>query len=347
MACGHPFFAARGLFLTVGHVNSERIAPVLERKSEACELSIVTSVYRAAECLHELHRRLTEVLPTVTPRYEIVIVDDGSPDNAWEVMSELAGKDAHVRCVKLARNFGHHYAISAGIDHARGRRLVVMDSDLEDRPEEIPALYAKAEAGFDVVFGRRMQRTHGAIKRFFARSFYRVFAYLYDGPVDPTVGNFSVISDRVATNFRRYRERNRAYGLFVAWLGFKTGYVDITHGTRFAGSSAYTLRRQVRFAIESIVSQSNKPLMITAQLGFVIAACSVAYGVFLITRFAIWATPVEGWTSIMVSLYFLGGLILMSLGIVGVYLGKVFDETKGRPLYVVETTLNVGDENRS
>ena len=313
------------------------------RPSVPTLVSVVAPAYRCATCIPELHRRVQaafEEVPGID--FELLLVDDGSPDPDWARIQELAVTDTRVKGIRLARNFGQHHAITAGIDHARGAWVVVMDCDLQDRPEEIPNLYRKAAGeGLDVVFAQRITRQDPCLKVFLSRCFNRVVNLLSSIPIDPTVGNFSIASAQVIRSYRRLRESSRAYGLGLLWCGYRVGYLPVEHGARFAGRTTYTFGRSLNLALESITSLSNKPLRLSIAVGFTMAAAAFLFGLFLIIRFLFWAIPVEGWTSTMVSLYFLSGMILAFLGILGLYVGKVFDEVKGRPIYLVRQFLNL------
>ncbi len=310
-------------------------------------LSVVTPVYGAEGCLRELYARLTEVLGKLVPDYEIVMVEDGGGDRSWDIISELASKDRRVKGIKLGRNFGQHHAIAAGLDYARGEWIVVMDCDLQDRPEEIPKLYRKSQEGFDIVFARRRDRKDNWFKRFRSKAFSLVYNWLGDIKLDNSVASFSIASHRVIDNVRRFRERDRSYPILLSWVGFRRGYVDVEHSERFEGRSAYTFRRLVDFAVASIVSQSNKPLRLSIRFGFLLASASTIYGVYLVIRYFVYGVPVAGWTSVIVSVLLIGGMLFANLGILGLYLGKVFDEVKNRPLYIVERTRNTGDRAES
>jgi polyisoprenyl-phosphate glycosyltransferase len=309
-------------------------------------ISVVIPLYRCEACIPELHGRLVRVLTEIGAGFEIVYVNDASPQGDWAIVRDYAKVDSRVKAIDLSRNFGQHYAITAGIDHAEGDWVVVMDGDLQDPPEEIPRLYAKAQEGFDVVFGRKPNRKHGVMKRFLSRGFSRVLGFLTDQKLDNAVTHFSIVSRDVALNLRKFKERNRSYAYFVTWLGFKTGYIDVEHHERFAGDGSYTLRKQLRLAFEMTVSQSDKPLRVTIAFGFTIALLAFAYGTFQILRYLFWGYPIVGWTSVIVSIYFIGGLLFIALGVVGLYIGRIFEETKGRPLYVIKTAMNIGQAQK-
>ena len=301
-------------------------------------LSVVIPVYRAEGILEELYRRLRAALETLTPDFEIVLVEDCGGDRSWDVIRELARRDGRVRGIQFSRNFGQHYGITAGLDHCDGDWVVVMDGDLQDRPEEIPALYAKALEGYDVVIARRGIRNHPPLKRFASWAFYKLFSWLADIEYDGATGNFRIVSRRVVENYRRIREQMRFFGGLVAWMGFPTTMVDVQQDARLAGSSSYSLRRLLRLAVEAIIAYSDKPLRLAVRLGFVMALFSFVFGLFIIYRALVYGVPVVGWPSLFVSLYFIGGIIIVILGILGIYLGKTFDEAKKRPLYVVMHT---------
>lgn len=298
-------------------------------------LSVVIPVYRCANCIDELYRRLVATLEDMTFDFEIVLVNDASPDEAWIRIKRLSDKDSRVKGINLSRNFGQHHAITAGIDHASGEWIVVMDCDLQDRPEEIKRLYTKAQEGYDVVFARRYQRQDRLFKRWASKCFYLVLDYFTDNKSDHTVANFSISSRTVVDNYKTMREQHRLYPLFLQWMGFHTAYVNVEHAERFSGKSAYDFRKLLHLAIDSIVAQSNKPLRLSIKFGFSISFGSLLYGLWLMYRYFFLAQPVAGWTSVMVSIYFIGGLLFANLGVLGLYIGKVFDEVKRRPLYVI------------
>lgn len=298
-------------------------------------ISIVIPVYKAEGCLDELYSRLKISLETITDDFEIVMVEDCGGDRSWPMIVDLANRDARVKGIQLSRNFGQHYGITAGLDHCDGDWVVVMDCDLQDRPEEIPRLYAKAQEGYDVVLARRGQRNDPVLKRFSSWLFYKVFSYLADMDYDGETGNFRIVSRKVVNSFRTMRERLRFFGGLVAWMGFPTGSVDVQHDERFAGQTSYTFRKLWKLAGETIIAYSDKPLRLSIRFGFVTSALAFAYGGYIVYRALAHDASIMGWSSLIVSLYFLGGIIISILGILGVYLGKAFDETKQRPLYII------------
>lgn len=304
-------------------------------------LSVVSPVYGCAAALPELCRRLAASISPVTGDYEIILVNDASPDDAWHAISALAATDPRVKGIDLSRNFGQHYAITAGLDHAHGDWVVVIDCDLQDQPEEIPKLYHKAQEGFDVVFARRAVRRDSALKRLSSRLFYALFDYLTEQQSDPAIANFGIYRNTVIANVRRMRESARAFPLFVRWLGFPSAVVDVDHAPRFAGRSSYNFSKLLHLAINSIVAQSNRPLRLSIKFGFLMAFCSLLLGAWHILRYLVHGVPVAGWTSVFVSIWLLGGLMFMNIGFLGLYIGRIYDETKGRPLYVVRDWRNL------
>ncbi|HHH37674.1 MAG TPA: glycosyltransferase [Epsilonproteobacteria bacterium] len=301
-------------------------------------ISVVTPVYGCCASLGSLYQRLRDTLSTITEDFEIIMVNDASPDNAWETIKELSRKDERVKGVNLSRNFGQHKAIVAGLDFAQGDWIVVMDCDLQDQPEDIIKLYNKALEGYDIVFGRRSERKDSIYKKLSSRLFYIVNDYFTENKMDNTVANFSIISREVLKSVQKFKEQNRVYSLYVNWVGFRKIEIDVEHAKRAEGKSSYTLSKMIDLAIESIVSQSNKPLRLSIKFGFLVSFVSLLYGVWLIISHFILAQKVPGWTSFMVSLYFIGGLLFANMGVMGLYIGKIFDETKNRPIYLVQET---------
>jgi dolichol-phosphate mannosyltransferase len=306
-------------------------------------ISIVSPVYGCKTCLFELYLRLKETVEKITHEFEIIFVDDASPDGAWETIIELANKDKRVRGISLSRNFGQHYAITAGLEYCSGDWIVVMDCDLQDKPEEIPKLYEETKKHFDVVFGRRVERQDTIFKKLFSKFFYRLFDFFTDNISDNTVSNFGIYSHIVIENYLRFTEKTRLFPLLIKWQGFKIGYIDIEHAKRISSESSYNFIKLVNLALNIIISHTNKPLRISIKVGFLMSFFSVLYLVYLISRKFYLDIPL-GWTSIMVSIFFIGGLILANLGLIGLYIGKIYDETKDRPLYIVRETIGEFNE---
>jgi dolichol-phosphate mannosyltransferase len=301
-------------------------------------ISVVVPVYKAENCLNELYARLKTSLESISLDFEILLIDDCGGDNSWQVIERLALADSRVRGIQFSRNFGQHYGITAGLDACRGDWVVVMDCDLQDRPEEIPRLHAKALEGYDIVLARRGVRKDSSLKRFTSWFFYKVFSYLADIEYDGESGNFRIMSRQVVENFRRMGEQLRFFGGLVQWMGFPTSSIEVEHSERFEGKSSYTLSKLWKLAAETIIAYSDKPLRLAVRFGFLMAFLSFCYGAYILGRSLVYSSPIPGWSSLIVSLYFIGGIIIGILGILGIYLGKTFDESKKRPLYIIRRT---------
>jgi glycosyltransferase involved in cell wall biosynthesis len=307
-------------------------------------ISIVIPVYKAQDCLDELYTRITNAVGSITQDFELLLVEDCGGDRSWEKIQALAKADARVKGVHFSRNFGQHYGITAGLDFCDGDWVVVMDCDLQDRPEEIPRLYEKAQQGHDVVLARRGSRSDPVLKRLTSWAFYKMFSYLADMDYDGETGNFRIMSRKVVANFRGMREQLRFFGGLVTWLGFSTASIDVQHDERFSGQTSYTFAKLWRLATETIIAYSDKPLRLAIRFGLSISLLAFCYGSYITYHALVNDVPIQGWSSLIVSIYFLGGIIIGILGILGVYLGKTFDEVKRRPLYVVrEMTFQPSD----
>ncbi|MFN8389610.1 MAG: glycosyltransferase family 2 protein [Bdellovibrionota bacterium] len=311
--------------------------------SSSIDISVVSPVYRAAAIVEELVFRLKSVLEPITPRFEIVLVEDGSPDSSWEQMAKASASDPRVKSIKLSRNFGQHYAITAGLFHARGSYVVVMDCDLQEDPRYIPELLAKARAGCEVVLTQKRKRAHSSFKNTTATAYNALCSWLSDSSLtqgSDEVGTFSLLSRKVVNEFLRIQDYHRHYLLVVRWLGFSTEFVEIDHAERFEGKSSYSVRKLVEHAINGVVSQSTKLLRVSITLGFMFCAASLCAIIVIVAAYFLHGFK-EGWPSIAVLILFSTGVNLLSLGVVGLYLGKTFEQVKGRPLFIVDKTLNL------
>ncbi|QKY70019.1 glycosyltransferase family 2 protein [Lentibacillus sp. CBA3610] len=309
-------------------------------------ISTVVPVYGCKNCLKELSGRIIDTIESIPADLEIILVNDASPDNAWDTIKALHEADNRIKGIDFARNFGQHHAITAGLDYAAGDWVVVMDCDLQDRPEEIQTLYKKAQEGYEVVFANRVVRQDNWFKRKASQLFYRVYDYFSGKTSDHTVANFSISEKKVIREFRQMREQNRFFPLFIQWMGYKTGNVPVEHNARKEGKTSYNLKKLITLATDAIISQSNKPLRLSIQFGFLLALGSLVYGMYLFIRYFFLDQHVQGWTSVMVSIYFIGGLIFFNFGVLGLYIGKIFNETKDRPLYLIRETTEDKDEER-
>lgn len=303
-------------------------------------ISVVIPVYQAESCLNDLYLRLVKSLTPITSDFEIILVEDCGNDNSWTIISALNAQDQRVKGLKLSRNFGQHYAITAGLDYCDSDWVVVMDCDLQDQPEEIPKLYHKALQGFDVVLANRGKRKDVWTKRVASWLFYRIFSYFLELDFDGNAGNFRIISRKVVVNLKQMREQLRFFGGLVSWMGFPTSQVEVQHAPRVHGKSTYTYARLIKLAAHCIIAHSDKPLKLSVHIGFLMAFLAFLYGSYILLNALLHSSVVPGWSSLIVSLYFIGGIIIAILGIIGIYLGKTFDETKKRPLYVIARTTD-------
>ena len=303
-------------------------------------ISAVIAVYQEEQLMRELYRRLRNALESISNDFEILFVEDGGRDNTWELITEFSREDPRVRGLRFSRNFGQHYAITAGLDNCDGDWVVVMDGDLQDRPEVIPSLYQKAQEGYEIVFVARQDRPESTRYKLLQRVFYWIFQMLAATEYDPKHGNFSIISRRVVEHFRGMHESLRFYGGIVHWLGFEETSISAKHGERFAGETQYNLRKRIQLAVRMILAHSDRPLSFSIGLGLAMAAISLGYGTYIVIRANLYDFPIEGWASVMAAIFFTGGMILTVLGVIGVYVGKIFNEMKSRPLYVVTDEAN-------
>ena len=316
-------------------------AACVEGNDHVC-ISVVIPVYKAEGCLVELYRRLTQSLEALQLTFEIIMVEDCGRDNSWGLIQEIAGRDSRLRGFKLSRNFGQHNAITAGLDQVRGDWTVIMDCDLQDKPEDIRGFIEKAREGFDVVIARNIVRRQSWFKQITARAFYGLFSWLAGYHYEDGVRSFRLMSRDATNALRAMREQMRSIGPLGMWIGFSSTYLDIKLEPRYEGRSSYNLQRLLGLAFRNIVAFSDKPLRISISVGFTMAGCAFAYGLYTVYRAMLYGIPVPGWTSLITSLYFIGGLILANLGVVGIYLGKTFEETKARPLYLIARCTTSG-----
>jgi polyisoprenyl-phosphate glycosyltransferase len=305
------------------------------------EVAVIVPVYAGRPFLRELCARIVTALEPVTAVFSIILVDDRSRDNVWELIQELGRAEPRIRGVQLSRNFGQHHAITAGIDYARARWYVVMDCDLQDAPEDIPLLYNKAQEGFDMVVGIGKREGHSGAKRLASRLFYAVFNRIAGINLEFGVSNFRIFSESVAGGLRQIREQLRCLPATLSFMGFEIAQVETRHYPRSEGKSSYSFRKLSKLALDTILAHSEVPLKVTACLGFVVAAISIVAGLSIVTRTLLFGSSVTGWASLMVSVFFVGGMQIFSIGVVGIYVGKTFEEAKRRPLYFVRDTLNI------
>ena len=304
-------------------------------------MSVVVPVRNEAENLLELYQRLSTVLPGLTADYEIVFVNDGSSDTSLEILEKLHFEDRHVAVIDLSRNFGHQAALTAGLDHVRGEAVVCMDADLQDPPEVVPQLVARWREGWDVVYAIRRKRKEGFIKRLAYAVFYRLLGRIADVEVPIEAGDFGLMDRRAVSEIRAMREHGRFLRGLRAWVGFNQTGVEYDRGRRFAGDVQYTWLKLFRLAVDGLCAFSAVPLRLATVLGLVVSAVSFAAVVLVLYLKLFTQSAIPGWAATVIPILFLGGVQLLTVGILGEYIARIFDEVKHRPPYIVKRSLGV------
>lgn len=300
-------------------------------------LSVVVPVYNEAAVLPEFHQRLAAVLATLALRCEVVYVDDGSSDGSAAIVAGLAGEDPRVASIELSRNFGKEIAMTCGLDHAQGDAVVIIDADLQDPPELIPRLVDEWRAGYDVVYARRSERLGETwLKKTTAALFYRLIQRIGQVAIPRDTGDFRLMSRRAVLALLQLREKHRFMKGLFAWIGFPQKAVDYCREPRFAGHSKFDYWKLWNFALEGLTSFTIAPLKIATYVGLLTALLAFGYGGWIIAKTLLYGEAVRGYPTLMVTILFLGGVQLMSIGVIGEYLGRTYDESKRRPLYFVQ-----------
>lgn len=300
------------------------------------KISVTCPIYQAEDTIAELIDRLESTLSNIADNYEIVLVNDGSDDASWEKLKARAAGNDKIIAINLSRNFGQHSAIAAGLEYCSGAFIVVMDCDLQDPPEAIRALHSKILEGFDVVFASRANRTDGLFKRMLSKWFFRFLGYLSGVRNDGGEGNFGIFSRKAIDAVQSMGDSTRWFPGMVRWVGFRQTSIPVEHGRRSTGKSTYSFSKLVHLAIDILLLSSEKPLRLIIKLGLTIAGFSFLFGLAIIYQTVMGRIGVAGWPSLIVSIWFLAGLIILILGFVGLYIGKVYNEVKGRPVFVVD-----------
>jgi glycosyltransferase involved in cell wall biosynthesis len=337
------------------HPTDRIVDPSRTKKGDQCAhgnrtnpvLSVVVPVYGCQSCIRRLHERLTATLQELDTAYEIILVDDRAEDGSWPEIERLAYLDGAVRGILLSRNFGQHAAITAGIRYARGTWVAVMDCDLQDPPEDIPRLFAKAMEGYDIVFGRRTHKKQANLPRRLLGILYywglRTFA---SANTSGEFGTLSILSRKSVDAFLELRDNDRHYTLALLWLGFKTAVVDYDPAPRFTGRSSYSFQRLLKLALDGVFFQTTFLLRLVVYLGFGFALIGGGLSLYLIYGRLV-GHVYPGWTGIVVAMLLQGGFIILSTGVTGLYIGKVFEQSRGRPLFVVDRiTDDVGSDSQ-
>ena len=303
--------------------------------------SIVVPVFNEEEVLNEFYKRLTIAMDKLKEKYEIIFVNDGSIDNSLEIMKKLHSNDKRIKIISFSRNFGHQMAITAGIDYASGEAVVTIDADLQDPPEMIPELIKKWKEGYDVVYGVRKKREgESFFKKATASIFYRLLNRVTDINIPLDAGDFRLMDRKVVNNLKQIREKNRYIRGLTSWIGFKQIGVLYKREKRFAGYTKYPLRKMLKFAFNAIFSFTNFPLKIATYFGFLVAGLSFLYLIYVLILKIFMNATIQGWASLIVAVLFLGGVQLICIGIIGEYIGRIGEEVKKRPLYIIEEIID-------
>jgi glycosyltransferase involved in cell wall biosynthesis len=305
------------------------------------KLAVIVPIYGSPNSIEPLSNRLIQVLGNLNVEFEIVFVEDHCPQGSWEEVEKVCAKHSFIKGIKFSKNFGQHYAILAGLRKVSDANyVVVMDGDLQDQPEDISLLYKKIKEGFDKVYVKRVNRKHSALEKLTSTLFYRFLSYMTETKQDSSIGNFGIYSQKVIKEISQLTEIARLFPVNARWVGFSDSYVEIEHNERHDGVSSYTFKKRLALAIDIALSFSEKPLWLVIKFGFLISTISFLYALYTFIQWIFGGVKVEGWTSLIISVWLLAGIIIAILGVVGVYVAKTFDETKRRPLYIIEKELN-------
>jgi dolichol-phosphate mannosyltransferase len=291
--------------------------------------------------LDELVQRIHAAIKDLTDNYEILLVNDCSPDLSWNKITEICARDKKVKGINLSRNFGQPYAITAGLSYAKGEYVAVIDCDLQNKPEDLPAMYRKAQEGYDIVSARRVVREDTFLKRLSSAMFHKAYDFLSGFKTDKAVAEFGIYSKKVVKVYCSIPEYSRSFVELVHTLGFKKTTVDVLHDHRLEGESSYNLYRLLKLSYDSIISNSNRPLHLAVSLGLIMSVLSFLMAIYNIFAKFYGLNEVVGYTSTIFSIWFVGGLLLFMMGVLGLYIGKIFDQVKGRPIFIVSETLNI------
>jgi len=305
-------------------------------KNKEIDISVIIPVYGCDKSLPELCERLTTSLESIVKKYEIILIDDCGIGSTWEVIQNITKRNNSVKGIRLSRNFGQHIAITAGLEESVGSWIVVMDCDLQDRPEEITRLYEKAQSGVDIVFAQRIDRQDSFFKKSTSRLFYRVLGYLTETKLDYSVANFGIYDRKVIDAILSMKEVHKFFPVMVRWVGFSSTSIKVTHADRVYGDTTYTLRSLIALSFGVMLSFSDKPLRLIVKVGFIVSSVSAIYVLSIVINVLLSGTTVVGWSSIMASLWLIFGILMSVAGVVGLYVGRTFDEAKCRPVYIIK-----------
>ncbi|MBT4735386.1 MAG: glycosyltransferase family 2 protein [Candidatus Marinimicrobia bacterium] len=312
-------------------------------KDKEIDISVIIPVYGCDKSLPKLYERLTASLESIVKKYEIILIDDCDPGNTWEIIQSIAKIDGSVKGIRLSRNFGQHIAITAGLEESIGSWVVVMDCDLQDKPEEIVKLYEKAQSGVDIVFAQRVDRQDSFFKKSASKLFYRVLGYLTETKLDYSVANFGIYDRKVINAVLSMKEVHKFFPVMVRWVGFSSASIKVSHADRIYGDTVYTLRSLIALSFGVMLSFSDKPLRLIVKFGFIVSFVSAIYALSIVIDVLLNGATVAGWSSMMASLWLIFGILMSIVGVVGLYVGRTFDETKCRPVYIIKdiTSKNI------
>lgn len=304
------------------------------------KMSVVVPVYGCPEALKPLHERLVATLCRITKEYEIILVNDGCPKDSWSEVVKLCKEDKHVIGMNLSRNFGQVNATNAGLEYASGDYVALMDCDLQDRPEALRDLYEEIEKGYDIVFAARKERKDNWFVKFCSKIFYSVYNHMVEGNFNPDIANFCIVRKKVVDEYCALSEHNKAYTTILSWMGYRTSVLEIEGDERLEGKSSYNFSRRLALAVDMLTFQSNKPLYFFIKLGSAIGVFAVLYIIYQMCNYFLIGGAPSGWMSLIAVVSLLGGIQLVSIGVIGIYIGNIFNETKNRKSYYVQEILN-------
>ncbi len=303
------------------------------------KLSVIVPIFNEEQILAELYQRLTKAVISITGEYELIFVNDGSKDSSFEIIQKLSTQDANVKYIDFSRNFGHQIAVTAGLDFSVGQAIVIIDGDLQDPPELIPEMYKKYKEGYNVVYAKRKERKGETwFKKFTAKAFYRILQKMTSIDIPLDTGDFRLIDRKVVDNLKKMKEQNKFLRGQIAWMGYKSSYVEFVRDERRFGTTGYPLSRMVKFAIDGITGFSNKPLVYVRNMGIIVSIIAFIIMLYALYSYFILERVITGWTSMIVASMFIGGIQLMSLGIIGEYIGRINTDVRKRPLYIVNNS---------
>ena len=304
------------------------------------DISVVVPVYGCPEALKPLCERIVRTMAKLKKSYEIILVNDGCPKDSWSIIEEICKENKKVVGINLSRNFGQIHSTNAGLAHTRGKYVVLMDCDLQDPPEGIEALLIEIEKGYDIVFANRKNRKDGFLAKALSKAFYSVYNRFVDGHFDGDIANFCIVRRKIVDEYNAIDDQNKSFTTTLSWMGYDVKVIEIESEERYEGQSSYTLRKKINLAIDMITSQSNRPLKALMTFGFMMVFISVLYIIYKVISYFLGNDAPLGWTSLFAAILLVGGIQTISIGGVGIYVGNIFNQTKGMPEYLIKEIIN-------